>query len=80
MSIGVGWAWFSTLIQIGLDLSLPDGVILCLFCLGLDIDADLCLNMTTGGRFTHKNMTKQVEFLEHFIDKHSSFVIRTKSL
>jgi hypothetical protein len=40
-SIGAAWAWFSKLIYAGPDLSLPDGVILHLFCLGLDIDADL---------------------------------------
>jgi hypothetical protein len=64
----------------GPDLSLPDGVILCLFCLGLDIDADLCLDVTIGGHFTHKPMTEQVEFLEHFIAKHTSSVIRTKPI
>jgi hypothetical protein len=36
--------------------------------------------MTAEGRFTHKTMTKQVEFLERFIAKHSSFVMRTKPL
>jgi hypothetical protein len=60
-------------------LSLPDGMILHLFCTGLDI-ADLCLDMTAGGRFTHKPMTKQVEFLERFIAKHTSSIIRTKPL
>jgi len=61
-------------------MSLPDGVILCLFCMGLDIDADLCLDMTAGGRFTHKTVTKQVEFLKHFIAKHASSIMRTKPL
>jgi len=79
-SIGVAWARFSTLMYAGLDLSLPDGVILHLFCAGLDIDADLCLDVTAGGRFTHKTMTEQVEFLENFIDRHTSSVIRTKPL
>ena len=44
------------------------------------MDANLCLDVTVGGCFTHKTMMEQVEFLEHFIDKHSSSVIRTKSL
>ena len=78
--IGAAWARFSMLIHTGLDLLLLDDVILRLFCLGLDIDADLCLDMTIGGRFTHKTMTEQVEFLEHFIHKHSSSIISTKSL
>jgi hypothetical protein len=68
------------LIHVGPDLSLPDGVILHLFCTGLDIDADLCLDMTARGRFTHKTMTEQVDFLEHFIAKHVSSVMRTKPL
>jgi hypothetical protein len=78
-SIGATWARFSRLIHAGPDLSLPDGVF-CDFCLGINIHADLCLNMTTGGRFTHKPMMEQAKFLENFIDRHSSFVIRTKSL
>jgi len=79
-SIGVAWAWFSTLIQAGLDLCLPDGMILHLFCLGLDIGADLCLDVIAEGRFMHKPMMEQVEFLENFIDRHTSSVIRTKPL
>ena len=66
-SIGVAWARFSTLMYAGLDLSLPDGVLLCLFCSGLDIDADLCLDVTARGCFTHKPMTEQVKFLENFL-------------
>jgi hypothetical protein len=63
----------------GLDLSLPDGMVLRLFCTGLDI-ADLSLDMTAEGRFTHKTMMKQVEFLKRFIAKHTSSIIRTKLL
>ena len=79
-SIGAAWAMFSMLIHVGPDLSLSNGVILHLFCLGLDIDADLCLDMTVEGRFTYKPMTEHVEFLENFIDRHTSSVIRTKLL
>ena len=79
-SIGAAWARFSALIQAGIDLSLPDSILLRLFCLGADMVANLCLYVTTGGRFTHKTMTEQVEFFELFIDKHSSSIIRTKSL
>jgi hypothetical protein len=61
-SIGIAWARFLTLLHASLDLSLLDGVILHLFCIGLDI-ADLCLDMTTRGRFTHKTMMEQVEFM-----------------
>jgi hypothetical protein len=79
-SIGAAWAQFSTLIHVDPDLSLPDGMILHLFCVGLDIATDLCLDVNARGWFTHKTMTQQVEFLENFIDKHTSSVIRTKSL
>jgi len=48
--------------------------------LGIDIDADVSLDMTAGGRFTHEPMTEQIKFLENFIDSHTSFVIRTKPL
>jgi hypothetical protein len=69
-SIGAAWARFSMLIHVGLDLSLPDGMILRLFCLGLDIDADLCLDVIAEGHFTHKTMMKQVEFLKKFRQTH----------
>jgi hypothetical protein len=36
--------------------------------------------MTAGDQFTHKPMMEQVKFLENFIDRHTSSVIRTKSL
>jgi hypothetical protein len=79
-SIGTAWARFSMLLYVGLDLSLPDGMILHLFCTGLDIDADICLDMTAKDRFTYKTMMEQVEFLERFIAKHTSSIIRTKLL
>jgi len=68
------------LIHAGLDLSLPNGMILHLFCLGLGIDDDLCLDVTVGGPFSHKPMMEQVDFLECFIAKCTSFIIRTKTL
>jgi hypothetical protein len=79
-SIGVAWARFSTLLHYSLDLSLPDGMILHLFCMGLDIDANLCLDVTTGGRFTHKPMTEQVKFLENFLRRHTSTIMETRIL
>jgi hypothetical protein len=67
--IGAAWARFSMLLHASPDLSLPDGVILRLFYMGLDIDADLCLDVTAKDRFTHKPMTEQVRFLGNFIDR-----------
>ena len=48
--------------------------------MGIDIHADLCLDMTVEGRFTHKPMMEQVKFLENFIDRHTSSIIGTKPL
>ena len=53
-SIGAAWARFSTLIHTGPDLSLPNSILLRLFCLGTDMGANLCLDVIAGGRFTHK--------------------------
>jgi hypothetical protein len=74
-SIGAAWARFSMLIHAGPDLSLPDSVLLHLFYLGLDIEAALCLDMTTGGSFTHKTMTDQRKILDHILEKHTSPII-----
>jgi hypothetical protein len=68
------------LIQADPDLSLPDGMILHLFCSGLDINADLCLDMATGGWFTHKPMMEQVKFLENFLKGQTSSVMETRTL
>jgi hypothetical protein len=65
-SIGAAWARFSMLIHASPNLSLPDGVLLRLFCLGINMHTDLCLDATIGGWFTHKPMTEQVKFLETF--------------
>ena len=78
--IGAAWARFSKLIYAGPHLPLPDGVLLRHFCLGLDINADLCLDVTTGGRFTHKPLTEQVKFHENFLKRHASFVMETRTL
>ena len=79
-SIGAAWARFSKLIYAGLDLSLPDSILLRLFCLGIDTHADLCLDMTVGGHFTHIPMAQQVKFLKNFLESHTSSVIRTSTL
>ena len=68
------------LIHASPDLSSPDGMILCLFCLGLDIDANQCLDVTAEGCFTHKPMTEQVRFLENFIGSYTSPIMRNRIL
>ena len=78
-SIGIAWARFSMLIHAGLDLTLPNGVLLCLFCLGIDMHVDLCLDATTGCRFTHKPMMEPVKFLENFLESYTSSIIRNRT-
>ena len=51
-----------------------------LFCSGHDMESDLCLDLTAGGLLTHKTMKKQVKFLENSLDKHTSFIMKTKPL
>jgi hypothetical protein len=47
--------------------------------LGLDIESDLYLDVNAGASFTHKTMTEQKKFLEHFLEKYTS-VVETKPL
>ena len=42
--------------------------------------ADLCLDMTARGRFTHKPMTEQVRFLENFLESYTPPVMRNRML
>jgi hypothetical protein len=71
-SIGAAWARFSMLIHASPDLSLPDGILLRLFCLGINTHADPCLDMIVRGHFTHKPMTEQVKFLVNFLESYTS--------
>jgi len=68
------------LIHAGPDLSILDGVLLHLFCSSIDIDAVLCLDVTTGGHFTQKPMTEQVKFLENFLESYTSPAMRNRTL
>ena len=77
-SIGASWAWFSTLIHAGLDLSLPKSVLLHLFCSSLAIEAALYLDMTIEGSFTHKTMMEQKKNLAHILEKHASSIVEPK--
>ena len=79
-SIGAAWARFSMLIHAGPDLCLPDSVLLLLFCLGLDIEAALYLDMTIRGSFTHKTTMKQKKILAYILEKHASSVVEPKPL
>ena len=80
LDVGVAWARILALIYVGPDLSLPDSILLRLFCLGIDMHADLCLDVAARGRFTHKPMMEQVKFLENFLESYSSPVMRNRIL
>jgi hypothetical protein len=48
--------------------------------LGIDIKADLFLDATAGGCFTHKPITEQFKFLENFLESYISPIMRNKTL
>jgi hypothetical protein len=48
--------------------------------LGLDIEATLCLDMTTGGSFTHKTIMDQRKILDHILEKHTSPIVKPNPL
>ena len=43
------------------------------------MDADLCLDVIVGGWFTYKPMMEQVKFLENFLKRHTSSVMKTRT-
>ena len=68
------------LIHAGPESSLPNSVLLHLFCSGLDIDAALYLYIPAEGTFTHKTTTKQKKILSHILEKHASSIVEPKPL
>ena len=68
------------LIHAGPESSLPNSVLLHLFCSGLDIDAALYLYIPAEGSFTHKTTTKQKKILSHILEKHASSIVEPKPL
>jgi hypothetical protein len=79
-SIGATWARFLMLIHASPDLSLPDSMLLHLFCSSLDIKATLYLDMTPRVSFIHKTTTEQKKVLDHILEKHASPVIKPNPL
>jgi hypothetical protein len=57
-TIGAAWARFSSLILSGPDLSLPDQVLLQHFHYGLNKEAALFLDTSSGGSFSHKTVSE----------------------
>ena len=77
-SIGAAWARFLVLIHSGLDLSLPDSMLLQLFYSGLDNEVALYLGMIIRGSFAHKPTMEYRKILDHILAKHTSSIIETK--
>ena len=68
-TLGTAWARFTQLTHAGPDLSIPDHVLLQHFWLGLNNEATLQLDITTGGSFAYKTVgirgSKNKNFLPH---------------
>lgn len=62
---------FSLLTQDGLDLSLPDHVLLQHFHFGLDKESAMYLNISVGGSFAHKTRSEGRKLLDHILENTS---------
>ncbi|BAS93039.1 Os05g0253100, partial [Oryza sativa Japonica Group] len=70
-SLGVAWARFSLLTQSGLDLSLPDHMLLQHFRYGLDKESVEYLNISARGSFAHKTTAEGNELLDMILENDS---------
>ena len=57
-TLGAAWARFSSLITSGLDLSMPDHVLLQHFHYGLSKEAALFLDISSGGSYSLKTVSE----------------------
>jgi hypothetical protein len=62
-TLGAVWARFTSLKNTGLDLSLPDHILLNHFYHGLSKEAALHLDTSSGGSFTHMSFSEGKLFL-----------------
>ena len=67
-TLGVAWARFSSLNISGLDLSLPDHVLLQHFHHGLRKEAALFLDISLGGPFSHKSVSEGKAILDKILE------------
>ena len=65
---GAGWARFSILSHSGLDLSIPNHVLLQHFWLGLSKKSSLQLDITAKGSFNHKTTAKGEALLDRILE------------
>uniref|UniRef100_I1PTU0 Uncharacterized protein n=1 Tax=Oryza glaberrima TaxID=4538 RepID=I1PTU0_ORYGL len=70
-SLSIAWARFSLLTQSGLDLSLPDHVLLQHFRYGLDKESVEYLNISARGSFAHKTTAEGNELLDMILENDS---------
>jgi len=74
-SIGVVWARFTLLVQLGLDLSLPEYMLLQHFYTGLDKESAYHLNITSGGSFAHLTPAEGRKILDKILDRMSFILV-----
>jgi hypothetical protein len=67
-TIGATWDHFSVVSRSGLDLSIPNHVLLQHFWLGLSKEVALQLDIAAGGSFTHKTMAEGEALLDRILE------------
>ena len=67
-TIGAAWDRFSILLRSGLDLSIPNHVLLQHFWFGLSKESALQLDIAAGGLFTHKTMVEGEALLYRILE------------
>ena len=79
-SIGVTWARFTLLIQIGPDFSLLEYMLLQHFYTGPDKESAHHLDITSGGSFAHLTATEWREILDKILNRTSFVCVHEPSL
>jgi hypothetical protein len=77
--IGVAWARFTLLVKSGLDLSLPEHLLLQHFYAGLDKESAHHLDFTSGGSFAHLTPSEGKEVLNRILERTSFICIHEPS-
>ena len=72
-TLGAAWARFTQLTHDYPDLSIPDHVLLQHFCLGLNNETALQLDITVGGSFAYKTTSELIALLDRILEK-TSFI------
>jgi hypothetical protein len=67
-TLGAAWARFTSLKNIGPDLSLPDHILLSHFHHGLSKEAAFHLDLSSGGLFTHMSFSEGEAILQKILE------------